>query len=53
MKAEEIKKEFVESKKESSVGIIAIQEGSTWYHVHDDEELPKEGWIIAIHPRRR
>lgn len=52
MKADEIKKQIVKPEQRDLVGVIAIKDNkSVWFHVHDDEEIPTEGWTIAILPR--
>lgn len=48
---EDVKGTYIQKDKQDQCGVIAIKEGETWFHVHESERVPKEGWTIAIHPR--
>ena len=43
-----LKKRYIKQEKMEYIGVIAIKDG-TWWHVHDDEEVPDE--TIAFHVR--
>jgi len=47
--AKELKDKYLKDDVKDKIGVIAIGE-SFWYHVHDDEEMPKD-LTIALHPR--
>ena len=50
MKAIDLKKKYLKKKMLNKVGVIAIKK-ETWWHVHDNERIPKNGETIALHPR--
>lgn len=55
--AKEILDKYVKEEVREEVGVIAIgrttgRKGTVfWYHIHEDEELPKEGFVISLHVR--
>ncbi len=54
MKAIKIKEKYVRENMRDKVGVIAISQEKDkmyWYHVHENEEVPKKGFDIAIHIR--
>lgn len=51
MKAIELKQKYLGRKGIANFSVICISEGSEdmhWYHVHDDEEVPTEGYKTAL-----
>ena len=51
MKADEIIKKYVKGEQDNeNVAVIAISQSNKihWYHVHRDEDIPKEDYDIAI-----
>ena len=57
MLAEKIKEKYIKKEMRDKVGVIAITQGEdkTWYHIHDDEDVPEpeESLDIAIHIRKK
>jgi len=49
MEAQELKDKYLREEVKGKVGVIAIGE-DYWYHVHNNEEIPKD-LTIALHPR--
>ena len=57
--AKEILDKYVKEEVRGEVGVIAIgvrkssKAGDVfWYHIHEDEEVPEEGFDIALHIRK-
>ena len=56
--AKEILDKYVKEEVREEVVVIAIgrttgRKGTVfWYHVHEDEEVPEEGFDIALHIRK-
>lgn len=53
MKAKEVLDKYVKKEERAKIALIAIakEDGKEfWFHVHEDEDIPK-GYEIAIHLR--